>query len=384
MDRAAEKIAQGLHYGFIDSETTALEQYAPRLIVNNYKEGIKVLSTIEAELRECTEFYFSVAFITNSGVQSIVNLLDMLEAQGIKGKIITSQYQNFTQPRALRRLLKYKNIDLRIVTEGNFHAKGYIFRKKDGTFSFLIGSSNLTQNALSENKEWNIRLSASENGFAMRSLVKEFRNTFNEAEVVDEAWIHRYEREYYYMNQLRKAVEKTQKQGQVIRVNQITPNKMQKEALNELEKLRMEGKEKGLLISATGTGKTYLSAFDVQVFAPKKFLFVAHRENIARAARRSFENVLGYNLNAGFMLGSSKDFDCDYMFATIQTISKPDIMERFGKEHFDYIVIDEVHKAGASSYQRIIEYFQPKFLLGMTATPERTDGLSTVIEKVQK
>ena len=374
MDRAAEKIAQGLHYGFIDSETTALEQYAPRLIVNNYKEGIKVLSTIESELRECTEFYFSVAFITNSGVQSIVNLLDMLESQGVKGKIITSQYQNFTQPRALRRLLKYKNIDLRIVTEGNFHAKGYIFRKKDGTFSFLIGSSNLTQDALSENKEWNIRLSASENGFAMRSLVKEFKNTFNEAEVVDEAWIHRYEREYYYVNRLRQTADKNQQQGQVIRVNQITPNKMQKEALGELEKLRAAGKDKGLLISATGTGKTYLSAFDVQNFAPKKFLFVVHRENIARAARRSFENVLGYNLNAGFMLGSSKDFECDYMFATIQTISKPDIMERFEREHFDYIVIDEVHKAGASSYQRMIEYFQPAFLLGMTATPERTDG----------
>lgn len=369
-----EQLTKGLHFGFIDEETTAMGQYAPKLVVNDYKNGVKVLSTIETELKDCTEFYFSVAFITNSGVQSIINMLDVLQAKGVKGKIITSQYQNFTQPEALRRLLKYDNIELRIVTEGNFHAKGYIFKKSDLTYSFLIGSSNLTQNALSENKEWNLRLSASEDGAAMRSLVKEFRNTFAEAEIVDEDWLSRYERIYHYVNAYRNSVVKRNEPAEVIRVNQILPNKMQKEALEQLAQLRAEGKDKGLLISATGTGKTYLSAFDVQRFAPKKFLFVVHRENIARAAKRSFENVLGYNIDTGLVTGNSKDFEKDYIFSTIQTLSKDDVLSRFNPDYFDYIVIDEVHKAGAATYQKVIGHFKPKFLLGMTATPERTDG----------
>lgn len=248
-----EQLTKGLHFGFIDEETTAMGQYAPKLVVNDYKNGVKVLSTIETELKDCTEFYFSVAFITNSGVQSIINMLDVLQAKGVKGKIITSQYQNFTQPEAFRRLLKYDNIELRIVMEGNFHAKGYIFKKSDLTYSFLIGSSNLTQNALSENKEWNLRLSASEDGAAMRSLVKEFRNTFAEAEIVDEDWLSRYERIYHYVNAYRNSVVKRNEPAKVIRVNQILPNKMQKEALEQLAQLRAEGKDKGLLISATGT-----------------------------------------------------------------------------------------------------------------------------------
>lgn len=368
-----QQLIDGLHNGFVDETTKTMDKFTPRLVVNDYEQGVKVLSTIESELSECTEFYFSVAFITNSGVQSIINLLDLLEKRGIKGKIITSQYQNFTQPIALRRLLKYKNIELRIVTEGNFHAKGYIFKKKDNTYSFLIGSSNLTQNALSENKEWNVRLSSYADGSIMKSVLLEFKNTFEQAVTVTEPWIKQYEREYFYYSEIREDVNQRVKAGSIVRVNQIIPNKMQVEALAHIAKLREAGKNKALLISATGTGKTYLSAFDVKAFAPKKFLFVVHRENIAKAAMRSFENVLGYNLNAGLLTGNRKDFKCDYLFATIQTISKDQILYNFQPDHFDYILIDEVHKAGAATYRKVIDYFRPKFLLGMTATPERSD-----------
>ena len=129
-----------------------------------------------------------------------------------------------------------------------------------------------------------------------------------------------------------------------------------------------------MLISATGTGKTYLSAFDVQQYKPKKFLFVVHRRTIAEKSMETFKNLLGDKISMGLFSGSSKELECDYIFSTIQTVSKPENLNLFKEEYFDYIVIDETHRAGAASYKRILDYFTPKFLLGMTATPERTDG----------
>ncbi|MGN0658832.1 MAG: DUF3427 domain-containing protein [Emergencia sp.] len=376
MNEAVNHIIDGLYSGFVDGARKPLEQFRPKLVVNDYRQGEKVLSALESELRDCTEFYFSVAFITNSGVQSVLSLLDALAEKGVRGKILTSQYQNFTQPSALRRLLKYENISLRIVTKENFHAKGYIFRKADGSYSFIVGSSNLTQSALGENKEWNIRMSSCEDGSVMRELIREFQYSFAEADPVDEEWISRYEREYYYAEKIRFAAKKENSGGlpEPIRVNQILPNRMQTEALAHIEELREKGKDKALLISATGTGKTYLSAFDVRAFGPKKFLFIVHRENIARTAMNSFRKVLGYNIRAGLVTGNQKDYEADYLFGTIQTISRDYVLEKFAPDWFDYIVIDEVHKAGAATYQKVIDYFRPAFLLGMTATPERSDG----------
>ena len=371
----SDELSTSLKSGFIDCNLTSLQQYNPRLLINDYKRGMKVLTSIESELNNCEEFYFSVAFITNSGVTSLINTLEGLNKKNIKGKIITSQYQNFTEPIALKRLLKFKNIELRIVTEGNFHAKGYIF-KQSGSYSFIIGSSNLTQSALSQNKEWNVKLSSLENGALMQNILKEFQWTFDNATVVDEEWITQYSAVYKAVKQSQNAIAKQleEKEDNVLYIKKISPNQMQKEALRALEILRNDQKDKALLISATGTGKTYLSAFDAAKFQPKKFLFVVHRENIARAAMRSYKSILGHNINAGLLTGGTGNYDKDYTFATVQTISKEDNMKRFASDYFDYIVIDEVHRAGANSYQRLLEYFKPKFLLGMSATPERTDG----------
>ena len=155
-----------------------------------------MLSSVINELRQCEEFYFSVAFITNSGVACIISVLEELAEKGVvKGKIIASQYQNFTEPEALRRLMQFPNIELRIVTEGNFHAKGYIFRRKD-RYSFIIGSSNLTQAALSENKEWNVKLTSLEEGLVMQSIMQEFQHTFEQATPVTERYIDSYRKLY--------------------------------------------------------------------------------------------------------------------------------------------------------------------------------------------
>jgi len=144
--------------------------------------------------------------------------------------------------------------------------------------------------------------------------------------------------------------------------------------LANLETLRSNNKNKALIISATGTGKTYLSAFDAKAFNPKKLLFVVHRLTIAKDALNTFKKVFGDEKSLGVYSGNKKELDCDFVFSTIQTISKPEHLNDFEKEHFDYIIIDESHRSGANSYLRLIDYFEPKFLLGMTATPERTDG----------
>jgi superfamily II DNA or RNA helicase len=275
---------------------------------------------------------------------------------------------------ALKRLLGFKNIELKIVTEGNFHAKGYIFKQKE-YYSFIIGSSNLTQGALGFNKEWNVKLSSLENGGLMKNLLEEFWHTHKYATLVDGIWLEQYSTIYETISRAQKAVaRRAEDPEKVIPLKKVYPNKMQKEALRSLEILRDQGKNKALLISATGTGKTYLSAFDVAKFQPKKFLFVVHRENIARAALRSYKAILGNDINAGFIAGGRRDYEKDFVFATISSICKDEHLNRFPQDHFDYIVIDEVHRAGANTYQKVLGYFKPKFCLGMSATPERSDG----------
>ena len=157
----------------------------------------------------------------------------------------------------------------------------------------------------------------------------------------------------------------------------IQPNKMQTAALEQLKSLRATGAKKGLIISATGTGKTYLSAFDVRNFAPKKMLFVVHREQILKKALQDYRKILGgHEDDFGILSGNSKDIHAKYLFATVQTLSSNRHLQQFAKDEFDYILIDEVHRAGADSYLAIINYFEPEFLLGMTATPERTDSFN--------
>lgn len=374
-------IENGLLKSHIDINAQSKYEYQSRLLTNDKNQRTKVLTSIVNELRACNEFYFSVAFVTNSGVATLVNTLKELEDKGIKGKILASQYQNFTEPNALERLLKFKNIQLKIVTEGNFHAKGYIFRHSvkniQDVYTLIVGSSNLTSEALSTNKEWNLKVSSLSDGALLKNTIEEFNNLFDNAEPVTKEWITEYNKIYSekrYYNEDEADEIGLSVFNKTINLLKVSPNNMQVEALNALENLREEGKNKALIISATGTGKTYLSAFDAKKFESKKLLFVVHRENIARAAKESFEKVFKNERIMGFFTGSSRDRDADFIFSTIQSISKPENLESFKKDEFDYIIIDEVHRSGAESYKRLIEYFKPKFMLGMSATPERTDG----------
>ena len=159
MDKLIQIFNSSMQTGYIDKNIISDVTYQPELLVNQKNPPKKVLSTILHELENCNQFYISVAFVTTSGVATIINKLKELENREIKGEILVSQYLNFTQPEALKRLLQFKNIDLRIATSGNAHSKGYIFKNNEH-YNLIVGSSNLTAQALSTNKEWNIKVSA--------------------------------------------------------------------------------------------------------------------------------------------------------------------------------------------------------------------------------
>ncbi|EPY2304641.1 DEAD/DEAH box helicase [Clostridium sporogenes] len=339
----------------------------PKLIVNDYSRGSKVLSEIISELNKCEEFFISVAFITNSGILPLLETLKVLKKKGVKGKILTTDYLNFSEPKALKKLLEFPNIEMKLYSKENFHTKGYVFRYKDH-YKLIVGSSNLTQTALTKNKEWNLKVSSLEEGSLTGGVISEFNQLWNDADELTIKWIETYEDIY------RKQLEFARK-SKVPRFSQykLKPNKMQVEAIQGLERLRENGQDTGLLISATGTGKTYLSAFELRNYNPKRALFIVHREQIAKQALDSFRNVFGDTRSMGILSGTSKEVKKDFLFCTIQTLSKDEVLQSFHKNEFDYIIIDEVHKAGANSYQKIVNYFNPKFLLGMTATPERSD-----------
>ncbi|AIY80856.1 DEAD/DEAH box helicase family protein [Clostridium botulinum 202F] len=362
-----DEILKASKTGLINSMINSNLALIPKLIINDYSKGSKVLNELISELNKCEEFFISVAFITSSGITPLLETLKNLNKKGIKGKILTTDYLNFSEPKALKKLLEFPNIEIKLYSKENFHTKGYIFKYSDH-YKLIVGSSNLTQSALTKNKEWNLKISSLEEGSLAEGVISEFNNLWNEADELTLEWIDTYEDIY------KKQIEYTRKSTvPSLAQYKLKPNKMQVAAIQSLNKLRENGENKGLLISATGTGKTYLSAFELRNYNPNKALFIVHREQIAKQALNSFKNVFGDTRSMGILSGTSKNLDKDFIFCTVQTLSKDAVLYDFSKDEFDYIVIDEVHKAGANSYQKIIDYFTPKFLLGMTATPERSD-----------
>lgn len=336
----------------------------PKFIFNDFNSGFNLLTQLHKELLECEEFYFSVAFITQSGLICLKEILSQLNKKNIRGYILTTDYLYFTEPRALQELKRFFNLKIRIYTQDNFHTKGYIFKHAD-YYSLIIGSSNLTQGALKANKEWNLKVNSTEQETICQEILHEFWLMWGKSVILTDEWLQNYQKHY-------RQKQENSPAEQIFSVK-FTPNKMQTEALASLEELRRSGREKALLISATGTGKTYLAAFAVQKAAPRRILFLVHREQILKQAAQTFQHVLG-NISIGFLTGTHKNFTAPYLFSTISMMAKPEILAQFAPTHFDYIIIDETHRAGAASYRKIIEYFRPQFCLGMTATPSRSDG----------
>ena len=368
-DYLAQELQQSLASALIDDKINSLPDLQPQIIYNDYKSGSNLLVELLQELQTCKRFYFAIAFITQSGLICLKECLKLLQEKNITGDILTTDYLYFNQPKALQELQQYPNLNIRIYTKENFHIKGYIFEQND-YYTLIVGSNNLTQTALKANKEWSLKINSLANGTLINNTLSQFQQMWQEAMPLTDIWLKQYTDKYHSLQKSKREFATAQEN---ISTNDITPNKMQQEALEALAKLQQNNKHKALLISATGTGKTYLSAFAVKKANPKRLLFLAHREQILKQACKTFAKIIP-DIQYGILSANHKDFHKPYLFATINMLSKEENLTQFTPTHFDCIIIDETHRAGASSYLKILNYFQPQFLLGMTATPERTDG----------
>ncbi|MGL4867618.1 MAG: phospholipase D-like domain-containing protein, partial [Cetobacterium sp.] len=246
-------IIESLKTSVLDSSIESKLDFQYKLLSN---KNNKIITDIRKELEECEEFIISVAFITEGGISLISDQLKNLQNKGIKGKILAGDYLNFTQPKALEKLLSYENLELKLLIEEKFHAKGYFF-KKNGIWSLIIGSSNLTGTALTVNFEWNLKISSLQKGKILNDILDEFNSTYEKLPILTNDIISDYKKIYNLSKEL-----KEKQKGLLTKNKKIEPNKMQILALRNLKELR-KNKNKGLLISATGTGKTFLSAFDI-------------------------------------------------------------------------------------------------------------------------
>lgn len=320
----------------------------------------------------CRKFYFNVAFVSYSGLQLLLDIFKKAEEEKIHGRIITSTYLNFTEPKALNKIKTFSNIDLKIfIAKENqgFHPKAYIF-EYDKFYKIIIGSANITQTALKSNIEWKVAISFQEKDEFVDRIYKEFELIWNQSEIASDEMINKYEN---FLSQLKpKSISSDNFYDSLVK---ISPNSMQLEAINSLDRLRAHGEIKALAIAATGSGKTYMAALDVTEVKPKKLLFIVHREVILRDAISAFIRVTNWpESKFGILSGNSKQIDRDYLFAMNITLANN--LTQFKKDEFDYIIIDEAHHVCGDTYQKILSYFTPQFLLGMTATPERGDANS--------
>ena len=356
------------------------------LIINEKTKFRNFFVYLKQELLNCKKFYFIVSFIRYSGIQLLISTLDELEKQGIQGEIITSVYLNITDSKALRKLLSYKNIKVKIYNNSSesFHTKAYLF-EKEKYHSVVIGSSNISQSALYSAEEWNVKLTDSSFFNIYGKSLNQFEKLWhsNEAIELTQDFIDEYEKYKKSVN-----VQNTfdYRKTKIEQENEFVPNSMQKRVLQKLRETRINGNKKGLVISATGTGKTYLAAMDIKQFFEinsntenklfeinDKFLFIAHREELLENAINVFSKILKIDKNEfGRIYGGLKEIDKSIIFASIQSLRN--CYNEFKPSFFDYIIVDEFHHSMSDSYLKTLSYFNPKFLLGLTATPKRMDG----------
>ena len=370
-----DEVRLGFETAYIDGSVVSSDTYRPQFVSNNHKEGKKVLSSIEDELLACESFQISVAFITMSGITPLLQVLKELEKKNIRGEILTTNYLNFSEPRALKKLNDLSNITLKMydveIADEGFHTKGYIFRK-DEIYRIIIGSSNITSAALTSNREWNTKLISTEQGEVTKEIVAEFNELWNSKYALSfEDFYENYKARYSIIKRQRRIAK--QEEITSIEKYKLQPNSMQVGFISNLKKILEAGEDRALLISATGTGKTYASAFAMRELGFKRVLFLVHRGQLARQTKRSYEKVFANSVSMGLVGAGYHEYNADYVFATVQTLNRDEHLLQYKKDAFDCIVLDEAHHVPADTYQKIMKHFTPKLWLGMTATPDKRD-----------
>ena len=351
--------------GLYDKDKNNGNEFLSPQLVSNDKEN-KIWFTLRQELLSATSFTWAVAFISENMLVPFKLVMSELAKKGISGTLITGTYLGFNSPKVFKELMKIPNLKVRLSEEAGFHAKGYIFNHEDYQ-TILIGSANFTRSALLKNCEWGLKVTSHENGHLVQEVNNQIQIALTTSISLTNSWIREYEKNWQPVKKTAMHLVNNQKED-------ILPNKMQKAALNNLTALVNEDAKRALVVSATGTGKTYLGAFAVREYQPKKFLYLVHREQIAKKSLESFYKIIGGSReDYGLLTGNKHDFNKKYLFGTIQTLSQDKVLAELDPKEFDYILIDEAHRVAAPTYQKILEHFTPKFLLGMTATPERMD-----------
>lgn len=351
----------GFETAYIDGSVVSSSTYRPQFVSNNHKEGKKVLSSIEDELLSCDGFQISVAFITMSGITPLLQTLKELEKRNIKGEILTTNYLNFSEPRALKKLDELSNItlkmyDVEIAAEG-FHTKGYIF-KTDEIYRIIIGSSNITSAALTSNREWNTRLISTEQGEVAKEIVAEFNELWNSKYALSfDDFYENYKERYKIIKHQREIAK--QEEITSIEKYKLQPNSMQVGFITNLKKILAAGEDRALLISATGTGKTYASAFAMRELGFKRVLFLVHRGQLARQTKKSYEKVFAKSVSMGLVGAGYHEYNADYVFATVQTLNRDEHLLQYAEDTFDCIILDEAHHVPAGTYQKIMKHFTP-------------------------
>jgi len=336
------------------------------------------LPSLLSAINHATTINIATAFIRFTGIRLIEDALVDAIKRGANVRILTGDYLGITDPKALRYLLLLQEMGAEVKvfeSEGkhSFHMKAYLFVRSDNGADHegcaFIGSSNISKSALENGLEWNLKVDKSENQQRFKQIIDEYNLIYADARCkpLTNQWIDDYIRRIP-----NREFQKPSEVGAEEQDSLPIPNDIQTEALDALNETREEGYRRGLVVMATGLGKTWLAAFDCQQINAKRVLFVAHREEILDQAEETYVRIRS-DLKIGRYNGRARELNVDMLFASIQTLGKTQHLEQFAKDYFDYIVIDEFHHAAARTYQRLLSHFSPRFLLGLTATPERTD-----------
>ena len=328
--------------------------------LTNYTET-SFLSTIQMNLRRCKSFDFSVSFIKKAGLVLLAKDIKAALERGAKGRIITSTYQNFTDVESLNffmSLTQFPHFECHLDDEcfhdeknystNGFHSKGYIFEMEDNRVEMVVGSSNITRYALLKNIEWDLVVDCERDTEAYLDAMAEFEKLWDKTYELSQ------DRIKTYATKLNFAIERWDMDYDMAN-SDIKPNYMQRKALRELNRYRAIGQERALVISATGSGKTYLAAFDALNFNPDRLLYIVHESSILKKSLETFQKVFGGAKTCGLYYAEAKESGEDFLFST--NVSMCRSLELFAKKEFDYIIIDECHHAVADSYRKIIDYF---------------------------
>lgn len=350
-------------------------------LTDNKKKSSSLLFYLKKSIEKAKKIDIIVAFLTESGVRILIEDLKDAVNRGVQIRILTGNHFGITQPSALYLLRKElgNSVDLRFYNgkEGIFNPKSYIFEFEDYG-EIYIGSSNLSRSGLGSGIEWNYRFNSYQDAKNYEIFCESFEELFEKHSVIiDDNELNRYSKKWR-KPAVTKLIEEYELPGESDEKNVemlFRPRGAQIEALYALENSREEGAVRGLVHAATGIGKTYLAAFDSQNY--ERVLFIAHREEILKQAARSFKNVRQSD-DFGFFNGKQKDTDKSVIFASVATLGRSEYLNEkyFAPDYFQYLVIDEFHHAVNEQYKKIIDYFKPQFMLGLTATPERMDGKS--------